>query len=226
MPGIADFIGVYSLRFQLGLNGLGLKSAASKIRARNAADSADAPLVGSVIAASGDSIQINEDATGAAADWLYSLNRPAAGMTAAVALTLPTTAGSPGQVMTTDGAGALTFTTVAGGADKPVTDTTTLAFGSGASLSLFTLPANAVVQQVKVIVDTAFSGAPSVSIGIAGTTSKYMASNQIDLTQVLSYTVSPDLVSVGTTENLIATYAAGGAAAGSARILVTYVIPS
>ena len=121
----------------------------------------------------------------------------------------------------------LEWTTVAGGTDKVVCDTTSLAFGATSPVAMFTLPANAVVKKVQVIIDTSFNGTPSLSIGISGTTSKYMGSGQVDLTAAAGtiFEVDPGQVANGSTENLIATYSAGSASAGAARILVDYVIP-
>ena len=226
-----DVLGSVYSKVQLGIDAtaVNLKSVAGKLRARNKADTLDAPVVGSIIAASGDVIQINEDAAGSGADWLMTINRPATGMTAAVNLTLPATVGSPSQVLTTDGStGALSWTTTAAGNDKVVTDTTSIAFGTASPLTMFTLPANAVVLSVMVVIDTAFNGAPTLSVGISGTLSKYLSSTNVDLTAAatVSFEVEPGLASVGTTEAIIATYAAGGAAAGAGRILVNYCIPS
>lgn len=223
-----DLFGTVFSKFQLGIGGVQIKHVSNKLRARNALDTADAPVVGSTLAASGDSLQLNEDAAGSGADWLYTLQRPAAGMTAAVALTLPVDDGSPAQVLQTDGSGALSWLTVAAGTDKVVTDTTSMAFGSSSPVSMFTLPANAVVEAVRVIIDTAFNGTPTMSVGITGTTSKYMGSTQNDLTAAAEtvFEVNPGKASVGTTEALIITYAAGGASAGAARVEVDYVIPS
>lgn len=223
-----DLLGTLNAKFQLGIGGLQIKSASGKIRARNAADAADVPVVGSVIAASGDALQLNEDAAGSGADWLYTIQRPSSGMGAPVTLTLPVDDGSPSQVLQTDGSGVLSWITVAAGTDKVVTDTTNLTFGTTSPLALFTLPANAVVEAVRVIVDTAFNGTPSLSIGVSGTTSKYMSSTQVDLTAAATtvFEVTPGLTASGSTEALIATYAAGSASAGAARIEVDYVIPS
>jgi hypothetical protein len=223
-----NFIGTTYTKFQLGVGGLFIKSVSSKIRARNAADNADMPLVGSVIAASGNSMELNEDAAGSGADWKYTLSRPPTGMTAAVELVLPPDDGSPGQVPQTDGNGVLSWLTVDAGSNKTIVDTTSIAFGTTSPLSLFTLPVNAVVMFVKVIIDTAFNGTPSLSVGISGTTSKYSGTTDVDLTAAAEtvFEISPGLASVGTTEALIATYAAGSASAGAARILIEYVIPS
>ena len=43
-------------------------------------------------------------------------------------------------------------------------DTTTLAFGSSSPLAMFTKPANALVERVKVIIDTPFNGSTSCSV--------------------------------------------------------------
>lgn len=227
-----DLLGTTYAKLQIGLGSAGaaLKVASSKLRARNVADSADFPLVGSVIAASGDYLELNEDAAGAGADWKYTLARPSTGMSAARTITLPAGAPSPNQALTDDGTGTgqLVWTTVAAGTDKTVTDTTALAFGSTSPVSMFTLPANAVVEEVRVIIDTAFNGTPTLSIGVSGTTSKYMAATQVDLTATATtiFAVSPGITANGSSESLIATYSAGSASAGAARIEVDYVIPS
>lgn len=223
-----DLLGTTSTKIQLGIAGLFLKSSAGKIRARNAADSADVPLVGSLIASSGDSMELNEDAAGAGADWKYTLQRPAAGMTAAQTLTLPPNAGTAGFALVTDGAGVTTWQAVAGGTDKIITDTTSLAFGSGASVAMYNHPIGAVMERIQVIVDTAFNGTPSVSIGVSGTTSKYAASSSIDLTAAAGtvFDLAPGVVAAVGIEAIIATYAAGGATAGAGRIIVSYSIPS
>ena len=92
--------------------------------------------------------------------------------------------GAPNQALVDDGSGTgkLAWATMAAGSDKVVTDTTSFAFGAGATINMYNHPANAVVERVRVIVDTPFNGTPSLSVGIAGTTSKYLGSGQVDLT--------------------------------------------
>lgn len=228
MSKFSDLIGIYSTKLQLGIAGLFVKSTGGKIRARNAADDADVPLVGSSIEASGDSLTLNEDATGTGADYKLTIARPAAGMTQDLTLILPPDYGTDGFVLGTDGAGGLAWVPSAAAENLQATDTTSLAFGSSSPVAMFTLPANAVVLKVEVVIDTAFNGAPSLSIGIAGSTSKYMPSTNVDLTAAAGtvFEVSPGLAASGSTEDLIATYAANGASAGAARMLVTYAIPS
>ncbi len=141
-------------------------------------------------------------------------------------LTFPADNGSPSQVLQTDGNGVLTWATIAGGADKLTIDTTSLAFGTGSPLTMFTSPANSVIDYVEVVVDTAFNGtAPTVTIGIVGTTSKYSGTTDVDLKTAGSYRIHPGLpLSAG--ENLIATYVADSSSAGAARIHVAYSVPA
>ena len=228
MSRILDLLGTSLTSFQLGIAGLRLKNSTAKIRARNAADNADAPLVGSVIAASGDFIEINEDAAGALADWKYTVSRPAAGMTAALTLVLPPNAGTPGFALTTDGAGNAAWSAVASGTDKQITDTTSIAFGSAASVAMFSLPIGGVIDTVKVVVDTAFNGTPTLSVGITGTLSKYLSATSVDLTAAATtvFEVTPGVPAPAAIEALLASFAAGGATAGAARVLVSYSIPS
>lgn len=229
-----NLLGTINTSFQFGLGGVKGKTVAGKFRARNPADNADAPVVGSIIAASGNDIVLNESATGTVADWLYTLRRPATGQSEARTVVFPPGNPAVGQALqvaaynSTTGVVTLDYLTIAAGTDKEVVDTTTIAFGSTSPVAMFSLPANAVVRLVTVIIDTAFNGSPSLSVGVAGTTAKYLGSTDVDLTQGAgtSFEIGPNLNSVGAVEALIATYTAGGATVGSARILVQYVIPS
>lgn len=227
-----NLIGTTLAKFQLGVGGVNIKSVASKLRARNAGDSADAPVVGSVLGASGNDIELNESAAGSGADWKFILRRPSSGMSEARTLVMPSGNPAVGQALQvlsySGGVVTLDYLTVAAGNDKTVVDTTSLAFGTTSPLSMFTLPANAVVMLVKVIIDTAFNGTPSVSVGVSGTTSKYLGTSDVDLTAAAGtvFEIAPGLTANVSTEALIATYSAGSASAGAARILVEYVIPS
>lgn len=223
-----DLRGTFSTIIRLGLAGLQLKSVGGKIRARNAADDADAPLVGSTIAASGDSITLNEDAAGSGSDYALTLSRPAAGMTQNLTFTLPADYGTAGYAMVTDGAGGLAFASSAAATNLEATDTTDLAFNSTGTVAMFQLPANAVVRLVAIVIDEAFDGTPSLSIGVTGELSRYLGSTQVDLTYAAGtvFEVDPSAAAEATAQDLVATYSAGGATEGAARMLVSYVIPS
>jgi hypothetical protein len=219
--------GTQTSKFQLAATGTGvvLKNDTGNLAVRNAADNADATATASEFLASGNTgLVINSDAAGSGADWSLSLARPTSGMTAAWTLTLPTSAGSPNQVLATDGSGNTSWVDSSSGATD-ITDTTALAYGSSSTVSMFTLPANAVILSISCIVDTAFDGTPSASVGISGNASKYMGSGDLNLNVAAGWTVYPNIAPDASTEALQITYSAGSATTGAARFLVNYSIP-
>jgi len=227
MASFQDIKGTSQSTFQIQKGGPKFKNSSGTMQVRNAADSAYADLVGLILRAAGDSVVLNDDAAGSGADWQMTFARPSSGMTAAVTYTFPA-APTNGYVLSTDGSGNLTWVAPSTTSGAGQVDSTSFIFSDSSPISLFTLPANAVVLRTHVIVDTVFDGTPTVSIGITGTPAKYMATTENDLTSGTGdrWTSNPNNVPVGTTEALIATYVAGSSTAGAARILVEYSIPS
>lgn len=225
--GWQDLQGTSKGAFRLGFTGVRFKNSGGNLLIRNTGDSADAEITASKVNISGNVVALNSDAAGSGADWLYTLQRPASGMTAAVALTLPPDDGSPDQVLKTDGSGVLTWVAAGSTASSIKVDSTALAFGDSSPVAMFTDGAADIIPILEIIIDTAFDGTPSLSIGIAGTTSKYVGTGDIDLTQpaTTSFIVHPNLPAQGA-EAIIATYVAGGATVGAARILTHFVTPS
>lgn len=223
-----DLLGTTKSFLRIGFTGPRLKNVSGNLAVRNPGDTADADLTTAKLNVSGNAVDINSDAAGSGADWKYTLQRPSSGMSAAVTLTFPPNDGSPGQALVTDGSGVLTFEDAASTASSDKVDTTDLAFGDSSPVAMFTLPAGAIIEKIQVVIDTAFDGTPSASVGIAGTVSKYLAATDIDLTMAAGtvFEVHPGVTAPGGTEALIITYAAGGATAGAARFLVFYAIPS
>lgn len=229
-----NLLGTVLDRFQLGLTGPLIKNDSGQISVRNAGDTDYATLRAELMRVFGDTIELNAGAAGSAADWVMSLSRPDSGMTTNIDIVLPAGTPSPGQLLRvasySTGVVTLEYASASEGATNVVLmDTTTLAFGSSSPTAMFTKPANALVERVKVIIDTPFDGtAPQVSIGISGTTSKYAAASHIDLKAAAGtvFDIDNGVVAAGGTEDLIATYTADSSAAGSARVQVIYVIPS
>lgn len=225
-------LGTTLSKFQIGIGGPQVKNNSGTLESRNAADAAYAAIAAALFKTYGNDFELNSGAAETGADWKFTLSRPSTGMTHDLQVIFPSADPSPGQAMTVaslvGNVITLQWTTVAAGTDKVVVDTTSLAFGSSSPLSMFTLPANAIVLSVQVVIDTAFNGTPSLSVGISGTTSKFMGSTDVDLTAAAGtvFEVEPGLTADASTEALIATYAAGSASAGAARILVAYAIPS
>lgn len=224
---IIDLLGTTSSTIQVEKAGVKLKNSSGNLLVRNAADSADSQITTSKLNNSGDSIDINSDAAGTGADWKYTLARPTSGMTADVTFTFPVDDGTPNQVLQTDGSGNTSWVSAGSTASSLKLDTTTIAFGSTSPVAMFTTGASDIIDSIDVIIDTSFDGTPSLSVGITGTTSKYLSATQVDLGAVAktTYTVHPGFTAQGA-ESLIATYSSGGATAGSARIIVKYATPA
>lgn len=225
-----DLLGTLKSTWRLGLTGPAFKDNSGQLQIRNNADSDFAQIYASELYLSLNTININQDATGSGADRVLTLERPTTGMSGNVLFRFPPTNGSPGHVLKTDGSGVTTWQAESGGGGASnglLVDTTTLAFGDASPVTMFTLPASAVVHRVEVIIDTAFNGtSPSLSIGIVGTTSKYMAATEINLKAAAGtvFEVNPALAAAA--DALIATYSASGSSAGSSRIVVFYSVPS
>jgi hypothetical protein len=222
---ISDLKGTLNTFFQIAKNGVLLRNNSGNLIIRNSDDTLDAELTASQVNISGNGIVVNSDAIESGSDYKITLIRPTSGMTASYELTFPVNDGSPSQVLTTNGGGGLSWESAGSTNSCLKFDTTTIGFGSSSSVSMFTLPANAVVHLARVIVDTAFDGSPSLGIGISGAVSKYANTTQINLMTADVFDITPVQVPVGTTEALIATYSAGEASQGSARILIGYYIP-
>jgi hypothetical protein len=222
-----DIVGSVKGYFRLGLTGVRLKNSSGHLAVRNPGDSADAEVTASKINISGNVLEINSDAVGSGADWKLTLQRPAGGMTAAVTLTLPPDDGSPDQVLKTDGNGVLSWVSAGTTASSSKLDSTALAFGDTSPIAMFSTGAGDIVAAIEVVIDTAFNGTPSLSVGIAGTVSKYAGTTDLDLTQpaATSFIIHPNLPAQGA-ESLIATFVAGGASAGAARIITHFATPS
>lgn len=223
----SDLLGTTKTYFKIGLAGVRLKNSTGNLIVRNTGDSADAEITTSKINVSGELLDINSDAAGSGADWKYTLQRPAAGMTAAVTLTLPPDDGSSGQVLTTDGSGVMTWSTTGSSASSEKIDSTSFTFASATPVAMFTTGASDVIDHIDVIIDTTFNDtAETISIGISGNVSKYMATTESNLNDTAQtvFTAHPGLGAQGA-EALIITLA-GGATVGAARVLVHYATPS
>ena len=150
--------------------------------------------------------------------------------TEAVQVTLPPDNGAPGDILYTDGSGVTTWAAPPGGATNIVqTVRKAIAFGDSSPITLFNLPADAVVQEVSVLVNTGYDGtAPQITVGIAGNTSKFTAAIDANLKVIGSYAVTAcrRVATSGSPQALIATYVADSSAAGAGFIDITYVVPT
>lgn len=205
-------IGTQTGTFILGLLGVRLKNNSGSLQVRNNGDTAFADVELA-------KLKIND------VDTVTIQASPS--QTGPYTLTLPVDDGSPSQVLSTDGSGVLSWVSAASTDACWKVDSTSFVFGSTSPVTMFTLPANAVIDKVTVIVDTAFDGTPTMSVGVnGGSASKYVSSGDVNLLVADRYDIPNQSVPVGSTEALEITYSAGGATAGAGRVLVTYAIPT
>jgi len=219
--------------FKLGLTGPALKNESGAVAARNSGDTDYANIHAELVRLFGEYIELNAGAAGSSADWWMRLERPTTGMTTNIRIILPTGTPTPDDeiyvVSYSTGVVTLGYRASSTGATNQVhVDSTALAFGTSSPVALVTKPANALVAWVKIIIDTSFDEQPTVSVGIAGQTSKYVAASHVDLTAPAGtvYEIDMGLVADGSTEDIIATYSADSATVGAARIQVAFVLPS
>ena len=204
--------GTQSTKFQVGAaaGGVQLKNDSGNLDIRNGTDSAWATANVGEILLHGTTYNVGL--------------LPSSSATATYNLTMPVSAGSAGQVLQTDGTGVLSWVNSVSGATD-VTLSVPLAFGSAGTVSIGTLPANAVILTVQFVVDTAWDSTPSMSVGIVGNLSKYMGSGDVNLNVAAGWEVSPNLPADTSSEALEITYAAASSTVGSGRLLVSYCVP-
>lgn len=226
MAGIfSDLFGTSKDYFKLGLSGVRLKNSSGNLAVRNTGDSADAEVTASKINISGADVVLDSDGNA------LTVSRNAT-QSGALQVILPAAKSTDGYVLAQKagtGAGIIEFEFISAASTGALTheDTTSLAFGSASPVTMFTTGANDVISKIEVIIDTAFNGTPSASVGIAGTTSKYVAATDIDLTVTAEtkFIIHVTKPAQGA-ENLILTYAAGGASVGAARFIVHFSSPA
>lgn len=140
--------------------------------------------------------------------------------------TVHITGGSNAQYLSTNGSGNLSWKTL------PALDYYTrnrmysLTHSSPNETILVTLPANAVVDNVSVFVDTAYNGNPTISVGIDGAQNKYTNVNAVDLKVAGRYDNLSDDFPL-TSEQFVKIYYNNGgqATVGACRVLIRYSIP-
>jgi hypothetical protein len=102
-----------------------------------------------------------------------------------------------------------------------------LVFNSAASVSsTFTLPNNAYVTKVSVLVTTAFDGTtPTVSVGYTGQTTKFMTTGSNNLKTIGAYIREQyTQQNSGVARSVLLTYTQSASTVGAATVLVWFVI--
>lgn len=208
---ISDLIGTMQSFFKIGT--LRLKNNTNVLEVKNSGDTGFLPI-------SASTAKLNN---GSGTATLQSAS------SGTLTFTLPGEVGSTNQVLTTDGnTGVLSWSTVAVANNQVLAQTENIVFGSSTPVTMFTPPDNSVIQKIVVDVDTAFdaTGGPNLSVGVSGTTSKYMGATDSDLATVGIYEVQPMIQESTSNSPVIITYSAGtGGSAGSAFVTVFYANP-
>ncbi len=202
-------------KFILGFTGVTLKNNSGVLDVKNTADTAYASAKMEAVTlfnnTAGFGNKIQTDPT-QAADFTY---------------TLPLDDGTPAQVLATDGSGVLSWVSAGSTSQCLTADTTSFAFGSASTIVAFTLPINAIVDRTTIIIDTAFDGTPTLSVGTnGGSASEWAGSGDSLLTVGDRYDVPSQVVASGSTKGIELYYSAGGASVGAGRVIVYYCIPS
>lgn len=207
---LADLIGTLKTYFRFG--NLRLKDNSGVLEAKNKADTAYANVAaaGLVLQGATSGVTTLTPADEQTESW-----------------ELPDADGSTGQAMVTDGSGKLSFATVATGSNAVKSETETVVFDASSPITIFTPPASAHILTVIADVETAFDATgASLSVGIAGTTTKYMGATDNDLAIAAVYEVSPNFEEDETPDAVIITFSAGtGGSAGAAKVKVIYANP-
>jgi len=211
---LSDLIGTLRTFFRIG--NLRLKNNLGHLEVRNLADTAHANIAAA-----------EHQFRNAGGFGMNIAANPAAAVN--TTLTLPdgdAPATTNDYALVSDGAGQLSWVQVSTGNNAVKKQSEVVTFSSASPVAMFTPPANAIIQTVICDVDTAFNGAPSLSVGVAGDTGRYMAASENELTTTGVYETSPEYKEDGTPEAIIVTFAAGGATQGSAEVTVIYANPA
>ncbi len=95
------------------------------------------------------------------------------------------------------------------------------AYNTSSPLLVTNVAANAHIVEVRLLIDTAFNGTVSLTIGEPGATSRLMAASENDPTEIGSYQTTPDYTYPGAADiNLY--LSAAGATQGAGRVILLY----
>lgn len=96
-------------------------------------------------------------------------------------------------------------------------------YGDATPKTLFTVPANKLIQRVAIVIFTAFDGAsPALTVGDAGDTDRLMTASQVDPSAAGTYEVSPGYKYGSDTAVTLSITPGSGATAGSGLVVIDY----
>lgn len=224
---VSDLAGTILSYFRIGSHRLkSIPGSGEVLEVRDKADTEDRPiLVREVV--------IRDPASG----FVYRVTVPEtspAYLTGDLTLALPPDAGSSAQALLTDGAGNTYWGTVATGANATKTQTETITFNDVGLYPIFTPPQGALIESVKIVVDTSFDGSdPTCSVGVAADEQRYLTIVQAELASAANtiFEVAPLYVDNDATpanREVVVRFTHTSSPAptqGSFRVIVTYSNP-
>lgn len=132
--------------------------------------------------------------------------------------------GSAGEVLSTDGAGALSWIPIPSTADALKTVIVPFQYNTSSGSSA-TIPAGAIIDEVRVIVDTAFDGTAVVAVGNSSSVDAYVATTDTLLSLADRFEFSQSAAALSADDYILVTVTGGGATVGSGRVIVSYSTP-
>lgn len=214
---LSDLGGTLRNFFRIGTTGL--KNESGEIVARNKDDDADVAMIAR-------SLKVRDPTTGHVVTITVPDNHLTGG---SLTINLPPDSGSTNQALLTDGDGNLSWGSVATGENALKSDEEVITHASGATTTMFTPPEGALIHRVKVSVEEAFDETPTLTVGVDGTTARYMQATQNELGEADTiWEVMPlykDNAALPADREVLVTFDAGGATEGIARVVVVYSNP-
>jgi hypothetical protein len=207
---ISDLVRTMQSYFRIGQ--IRIKDSGAVIEAKNAVDNAYVPVASSQIkyyGATSGCVTLSASPAGSAVNYVF-----------------PGSDGTSNQVLTTDSAGNLSWTTVAVASNQVLSQVETVLFNSSTPITIFTFPLNATIIKVIVDVDTAFDAtSPNLSVGTSINTSKYMGATDMDLKNLGIYEVEPVIQETSASAVIITFSPSTGGSVGSCNVIVSYANP-
>ena len=240
-----DLTGTTKDTFEIGLSGVHLHDEAGNLVVFQADGTTPANVTAADVTAAAVKVT-GLDLCFNSADGDHHYHVTAPDVAAAVDFVLPANEGTVNYVLATDGSGTTSWVAVPTGSSDKIDSTALAATVAADNTDIaahtvatgVTLASGDVINKIQIIVDTPFDMTvadlqclPTVSVGIAGTLSKYAAAGDVDLKVAGIYEINPGVAAAAGEEAIILTYTGGSvtdhaAEVGAARVLIFYATPS
>lgn len=134
------------------------------------------------------------------------------------------TGGSDGEVLTTNGSGVLSWTAIPSTADALKTVIVDFQYNLSSGSS-WTIPAGSIINEVIVIVDSAFNGTATVKVGNMADPAAYVTDSDTLLSLTDRFEFGQSAAALSADDSIVVTVTGGGATTGTGRVIVSYSTP-